>query len=224
MKNSSEYAQRLRKLYRELKRSHGKIEVAAHDDPVDALIYAIISESMSVSAAEAALRGIRDTFIDRNDLRVSRVEEIVELFGKDTPEGRKTAFGLTTALRAVFDSFHTVSLEALKKMGKRPAKQVLEGLQGVDRFAVNYCMLTSLQAHAIPLTGRMVVYLKDREIVDPQASDEEIEGFLTRQVAAKNAYDFYALLRCESESSKPVRRKTRKKTRPKRKNVAKAKK
>jgi len=224
MKNSSEYAQRLQKLFRALKRSHAKIEAATYDDPIDALIYAIVSEGMSASAAETALRGIRDTFIDRNDLRVSRVEEIIEIFGKDTPEGRRTAFGLTTALRAVFDSFHTVSLQALKKMGKRPSKQVLEGLQGVDRFTVNYCMLTSLQAHAIPLTGRMVAYLRDHEIVDPQASDEEIEGFLTRQVAAKNAYDFYVLLRCESESSKAARRKTQKKTRPTRRNVAKAKK
>lgn len=220
MKNSSEYAQRLRKFYRGLKRSYAKTEAVMYDDPVDALIYAIVSEGMSESAAEAAMRGIGETFIDRNDLRVSRVEEIVEIFGKDTPASRRTAFALTTALRAVFDNYHTVSLQALRKIGKRPAKQVLEGLQGVTRFVVNYCMLTSLQAHAIPLTVPMVEHLKENEIVDPQASDEDVEGFLARQVAAKNAYDFYALLRCESEASKAPRKKTRRKKR----KVAKAKK
>ena len=71
----------------------------------------------------------------------------------------------------------------------------------------------------------MVTYLKKNEIVDPESEPRDIEGFLTRQVAAKNAYEFYSLLRHESESPKIARKKTKKtrKTTKKRK-VAKAKK
>ena len=202
MKKSREHAQRLQKLYRALKRDHSKIEPVSHDDPVDALIYGVVSEKVSASAAEAAMRAIRRTFINWNDLRVSRVEEIVEAIGADNSVGRDTALTLTSALRAVFDAHHTVSLQALKKLGKRPAKQAIEKLGGLSRFAVNYCMLTSLQAHAIPLTGRMLGYLKQYKIVDSQADEEEIEGFLTRQVSAKNAFEFYALLREECERRK----------------------
>ena len=202
MKNSSEYAQRVRKLYRSLKRTHPKVTRVSYDDPIDALIYGVIGEGMSVSSTEAAIRGIGETFINHNDLRVSRIEEILEVFGKDTRPGRDTAFSLTTAMRAVFDQYHTMSLQALKKMGKRPAKQILEALRGVSRFVVNYCMLTSLQAHAIPLTEAMVAYLREHEVVDLEADEEDIEGFLTRQIAAKDAYEFYTLLRCESESAK----------------------
>jgi endonuclease III len=195
-----------------------------YEDPVDALIHGIVGESMSDSAAQTAMKGIRETFINWNDLRVSRVEEITEVFGQDTLAGRNTAATLTTALRAVFDNYHTVSLQVLMKMGKRPAKQALERLQGVSRFVVNYCMLTSLQAHAIPLTEKMVECLKRNEIVDPEADEDDIEGFLTRQVAAKNAYEFYALLRRESESPKVTRRKTQKRTRRTTRKVAKPKK
>lgn len=223
MKNSREYAQRLQRLHRGLKRAHSKVEPITYEDPLDALIYGIVSESMSDPAARAAMKGIKETFIDWNDLRVSRVEEITEVFGEDTLGGRNTAAALTMALRAVFDNYHTVSLQALTKMGKRPAKQTLEGLQGVSRFVVNYCMLTSLQAHAIPLTEQMVEYLKRDEIVDPEADDDDVEGFLTRQVAAKNAYEFYALLRRESESSR-ARKRTQKKVRRKTRKVAKPKK
>ena len=204
MKKSREHAQRLQKLYRALKRDHAKIEPVSHDDPVDALIYGVVSEKVSASAAEAAMKAIRRTFINWNDLRVSRVEEVVEAIGENNAIGRDTALTLTSALRAVFDAHHTVSLQALKKLGKRPAKQAIEKLGGLSRFTVNYCMLTSLQAHAIPLTGRMLGYLKQYKLVDPQADEDEIEGFLTRQVPAKNAFEFYALLREECERRKAV--------------------
>jgi len=73
------------------------------------------------------------------------------------------------------------------------------------------------------LTATMVEYLRQQEVVDPQADEEDIEGFLSRQVAAKNGYEFYALLRRESESAR-VTKKKKKKTRRKSIKVAKAKK
>jgi hypothetical protein len=101
MKNSREHAQQLRKLHRALKRAHPKVEPVTYADVIDALIYGIVSERMSESAAHAALRGMKEAFIDWNDLRVSRVEEVIDVFGKDTPAGRSTASSLTMVLRAV---------------------------------------------------------------------------------------------------------------------------
>lgn len=224
MRKSREYAQRLQKLYRALKRVHPKIEPVSHDDPVDGLIYGIVSEKMSASAAEAAMKAIRRTFINWNDLRVSRAEEIVEALGADTAAGRNTASVLTTTLRTVFDMHHTVSLQSLKKLGKRPAKQAIEKLGGLSRFTVNYCMLTSLQAHAIPLTEPMLGYLKQHKLVDAQADEQEIEGFLERQVPAKNAYEFYVLLRHECECSKPAAKRASKKVQRKTGKAAKTRK
>ena len=68
-------------------------------------------------------------------------------------------------------------------------------------------MLTSMQAHAVPLTQDMIEYLRNNGVISPDADEEDIEGFLTRQVAAKDAYEFYALLRRESESPKLARKK-----------------
>jgi endonuclease III len=214
MKNSRQHAQRLQRLYRTLKRAYPKVEPVNHDDPVDALIYGVVSEKLSASASEAAMKGIRRTFVNWNDLRVSRVEEIVEVLGDGSVVGRETAAALTGALRSVFDIHHTVSLQALKKLGKRPAKQAIEKLGGLSRFAVDYCMLTALQAHAIPLTERMLEYLKCHKIVDSRADEEQIEGFLTRQDSAKNAYEFYALLRQECECPRVTDKDVRKTKRP----------
>ncbi len=200
MKNSKEYSKKVQGLYRLLKANHPDVTPVTHETVAEALVYVIVSENMSELAAKAAIKRFDDYFVNLNDLRVSRIEEIVELLGEDTPVTRDIASTLTRALRAVFDEYNAVSLEALKNIGKRPAKQALEKIDGTSHFVVDYCMLTSLQGHAIPLTKKMIEYLRSNELVHAGADEQQIEGFLTKQISAKNGYEFYALLRRESES------------------------
>jgi endonuclease III len=213
MKKSKEYAQKIQRLYRSLRREHPKVQQATYDEPTGAIVYATLSENMSETAAQSAIKRFTDYFADLNDLRVSRAEEVVDVLGADTPVNRQIAATLSKTLMAIFNEYHTVSLMALKKMGKRPAKHILEKLDGISSFVVNYCMLTALQGHAIPLTKKMIEFLKSNGLVAPGADERDIEGFLTRQISAKNGYEFYALLRYESELSMAARRrKTKKRT------------
>lgn len=202
MKNSQEYSRKVSNLYRSLKSLQANVKRITYENVADALVYAIISENVSKSAADAAIKRFADYFVDLNDLRVSRTEEIIELLGEDTPATRDTASILIRALRAVYNEYSNISLETLKKIGKRPAKQALEKVDGTSRFAINYCMLTSLQGHAIPLTQQMLEYLRNNGLVHPEADEQEIEGFLAKRISAANAYEFYVLLRRESESPK----------------------
>ena len=202
MKNSREYSQKVHKLYRSLKRKYPKAKKIIYDEPVESLIYAIISEKMSETAAQSAIKRFTGYFVDWNDLRVSRPEEIVEILGADTSVTRDIALALTGALGAVFDRYNTVSLKVLKKIGKRPARQTLEKMNGLSRFVVSYCMLTSLHGHAIPLTKKMIDYLRSKQLIHPDSDEQQIEGFLARQISAENASEFYALLRRQSEARK----------------------
>jgi len=212
MKNSKEYSKKVNELYRSLKAKYPQVKKVTYDEPAEAIVYAIIGENMSVSATESAIKRFADYFIDLNDLRVSRAEEIVEVLGEDSPATKDIASTLTKALRTVFNEYNNVSLEALKKIGKRPARQALEKMDGISRFAANYCILTSLQGHAIPLTKGMIEYLRNNQLVHPDADEQEIEGFLAKQISAEKAYEFYALLRRQSESRKAGRKKTTRKT------------
>jgi hypothetical protein len=141
--------------------------------------------------------------VDLNDLRVAKAEEIADLYGEDSPPVRDAADRLTRVLMAVFNRFHVLTLAGIRKLGKRPAKQIIEALDGVTPFAVHYCMLTSLQGHAVPLTGRMIDYLKAEHLIHPQADPEDTEGFLAKLVPAKEGYEFYSLLRAQSETWRP---------------------
>jgi endonuclease III len=205
MKDSSQYAKKIQKLYRVLKGRAGKVAVLTYEEPVDALVYAVVSQKSTESQTESAIKKLKADFVDFNDVRVARPEEISEVLGQDFPFAQEAAATLASLLMAVFNKYNMLNLQGLRKLGKRPAKMMLEKLAGVTPFIVDYCMLTSLGGHAIPLTPQMLEYLKANGLIDAEASYEDVEGFLSRQIAMKNAYEFYSLLRRESESPKAVK-------------------
>ena len=235
MKNSKEYGKKVTKLYRSLKQKHAKVKKREFGDPARAIVYAIVNENMRKSAAKSVFKKMEAHFVDLNDLRVSRAEEIYDVIDSESEDSEKIASKLTEFLGAIFIKYDTVNLKELKEIGKRQAKKDLEGLGILSRFIICYCFLTSLGGHAIPLTEKMIDYLKDGELVHPDASDDDIEGFLERQVSAANAYEFYTLVREQSEKSRknktktakaqPVSKETSKKktTKKKSKKTAKAK-
>ncbi len=213
MKNSKDYAKKIQKLYRTLSRKHPKVQKAEEVGVTDSIVYAIVSSEMSEKSATSATKRMAGHFVDWNDLRVARTEEIVDVLNKDTKATKDTASSLIEVLNDIFNHYHKVDLEFLKKEGKRPARHALEKIEGISRLAVDYCMLTALKGHAVPLTKQMIEYLKSNELVDPDADERQIGGFLAKQIPAKNGYEFYALLRRESESGTAKKtRKTRKKT------------
>lgn len=212
MKNSKKYAKEIGKLYRSLKKKHPKVKVVEFEEPVEALVYAVVSEDVRSSVAKAILKRIKGHFIDLNDLRVSRQEEICEALGSDTSDAKRRAKVLTDVLNAVFSQYDRVCLEDLKELGKRQARKELEKLEPASSFVISYCFLTAFGGHAIPLTPNMIEYLKTTGMVDPKAKDDDIEGFLERQISASEGYEFYSLLRRESdESAKKVKKTSKKK-------------
>ena len=213
MKDSKLYADKITKVHRALKRGHDKIDPVTHDDPLDAIVQGFIAESVPLKQIARSLKRFHEYFVDLNDLRVARTDEIVEVIEAQEVPGLKTAENLLRVLNTLFNRQHELTLVELKKLGKRPAKQALEELEGLSPFVQCYCMLTSLQGHAIPLTDGMIDYLKSEELVYPNADRHDIEGFLSRQINAKDDYEFYFLLREASETPASLQTKTpRKKT------------
>lgn len=217
MKNSKNYSKRIQKLHRALARKDSKVDEIGEEEVTDTIVYAIVSSELNEKSAVAAFKRLVGHFVDWNDLRVSRSEEILEVLHKDTRATREIASTLVKVLNGIFDQYHKVSLEALKKTGKRPARQALEKIEGMSRFAVDYCMLMSLKGHSVPLTEKMVEYLKANDLVDLDADEQQIGGFLAKQIPAKNGYEFYTLLRHESEEGTGTKTKKKTKTKTKKK-------
>lgn len=199
MKDSTKYAKKLGSLLRTLKKDHAEVKFPIYVDPVESVIFAVLAERLKSSSARTAVKKIQKHFVDYNDLRVARAEEMLDVLGGETSELREVAHTLSKLLNAVYTKFDTVSLMALTEMGKRPARKELEDLESVTPFIVSYCFLTSLKGHAIPINDKIVEYLRSLELVHPRAKPHGIEGFLERQISASNAYEYYTLIRDAAE-------------------------
>ena len=213
MKNSKEYGVKMDRFFRSVK-SGRKVKPADFADPLGALIYGLVSESMTERQAKKIFKNLQSHFIGYNDLRVSRSEEIQEILEDMTPQGEQIAANLTRILSAVFDKYDELDLKAISEQGKRQAKKELEELPGVTRFAVNFCFLAALEGHAIPLTEIMMNFLKSRELIDPQATQEEIDAFLERHIPASRGWEFYELLRQTAEAGGKKRLPPKKQPKP----------
>ena len=211
MKNSKEYSKKIKKLFSELKRNSKKVKKEEYDDPIEALVYASISEHTTVSTANAAYKRIFRHFVDFNDLRVSRAEEVIDVLGAVGTDIEKIVKTLKSPLQAVFNKYDRPSLVDLNEMGKRQAREILGKLESINPFVVDYVVLTALKGHAIPLTGRMIEYLRAGDYICPDSNEKDVTSFLERQITASNAYNFYFLLRRASESNKVIKKKTVKK-------------
>ncbi len=227
MKNSKKYSPKITKLFNSLKRKSTKRPMPKYSDPIEAVVYALVSESMPEAAGGRLYRRMMKHFVDLNDLRVSRREEISDVFRDSSEEFEKSAAAITRTLNAIFEKRNRMSLEGLTQDGKRQAHKELSEMEGITPFAVSYCFLTSMGGHAIPLNTKMLDYLRTGELVHPNATDMEISGFLERQIGAADAYNFYLFLRNEAEQTHPAsqikKAAAKKKTTVKKKTVTKKK-
>ena len=160
MKEAKNFGDKVQQVARALKHKQQKCESPVYEEPVDAIVFAVLSEHTTSQQAQAAYKKIKEHFIDLNDLRVSRPEEIVEAAGSEAAITNQTAMNLISILKAIFEKYNMVSLADLKRQGKKQIRDAIAKYPGISEFVIDYCMLTAFGAHAIPLTDRMFEFLK----------------------------------------------------------------
>ncbi len=98
-----------------------------------------------------------------------------------------------------------MSLERLRSVGRREARQYLEQLEGVDEYAAASVLLWSLGAHAIPVGDRLLSALRAAELVHPTATRAEVQAVLERHVSAAEAQEFCLIMRSFKPPKRPPR-------------------
>jgi endonuclease III len=199
MKEVKNFAGRVQQVFRSLKRKYPKPDCPDYKEPAEAIVFAVLCEHTTEQQGQTAMKRVSEHFIDLNDLRVSRPEEIIEVAGPDTGISNQTAANLTVVLKAIFEKYNMITLADIKKLGKKQIRETISQLPAASAFVIDYCMLTAFGAHAIPLTEKMVDYLKAEKIAEQGAEPQQVSQTLARQIPANQAYIFYALMRKEAE-------------------------
>ncbi len=214
MKNSAEYAKRLKKLLTRLKKSQSKPEMTAYEptEPLPTLIMAALSSYTTLSKANIALKKLENEFVDFNELRVCRIEEVVEVLGKSYPQVREVAKKLIDLLMQIYEDQNSLTLSNLNENGKREAKAFLEKLPASSTYVASSVMQQSLGGHAFPVNRHMMKMLQGEDVVNPNSNIGDVQGFLERQISASDIIDVYNLLRSHADSYKEPAKSAKKTT------------
>src|SRR6476469_7183619 len=165
MKNATKHAEELKSLCKKLVKEHKPGEIQPQET-LWALVRGAMSYDVPDSRAEDAIKVIQKEFVDLNELRVATELEVQDLLGVRYPKIEDRVKLITSALNAIFEKEHTLSLDRLKEVSRRDARQFLRELPEMTPFVEAYVMLFAFDGHAFPLDEGMLEYLRDEEIVE----------------------------------------------------------
>ncbi len=194
MKHGSEYAKRIKRLFAQWVKKHGRAAASEPTDPIEQLVVAILSQSTSRTRAEAVFKRLRLQMVDLNELRVTPPMELGDEIGDELPQAKEKAQQIVDALNAVRRRQDALDLSFLRQRGRREAREYLEALEGVNRAVAASVVLFSLGGHAIPVDDLTMYVLRKEDLVEPTASPEEVQAFLERNIAASDGPLFAELL------------------------------
>lgn len=202
MKDSSKYGAVLKRLCTQIKKDSDISGSAEPHDLTAELLLGCLSEHTTESKAVTALGKLESYFVDYNELRVARPDEILEALGKTYPLGKEVAATMTKVLKSVQEKLDCLDLSFLTDGGKREAKAFLEELDGITPYISAWMMLRGLGGHAVPVNEHLVVMLRDEGAIAEDADAADVQGFLERQISASKVLATYALLRHHADNFK----------------------
>src|SRR5437588_7713830 len=194
MKNAAKLADDLKFLLRKLAKDC-KPEPRPVLDPLQALVRGAMSFDVSDNRAEEAMRCIEREFVGLNELRVATELEVQELLGVRYPAIERRVAMITQSLNNIFEREHTLSLDRLKTISRRDARQFLRELPEIHPFVEAYVMLFAFDGHCVPVDDETLSYLREQGVVDDSTSLDEAQRFTEHHLKVEDCYDLYAALR-----------------------------
>ncbi len=195
MKRVSDYAREIRQMYQTLLRRHGRPRIPSLREPIDELMYAVLSRWGPETRAASLVDQLRRSTIDLNDLRVTPVVELTETIGNSFSRPREAAEALSRVINGAFNRRYTLDLTYLKTMSRRDVARFLAGLSGSSPHDVALYMLRNHRVRMSPITPDCLTWLKQSGLADPAWSHAHTQQFLQRVIPANGAEAFCYLLK-----------------------------
>lgn len=160
---------------------------------IENLIYGCCLEDANYEAANDCFARLQESYFDWNEVRVTTVRELGEIF-KDIPNSTANALNLKNTLQSVFESQYSFDLDHLKKQNQGKAVALLESYKGTTQFTRAIATQENLGGHAIPLGkgGIDVMYIAGA-IDEKEAAAGAVPG-LERAIPKTKGLEFGSLL------------------------------
>lgn len=198
MKNESSYVRKFTALFKKLA---APAEPLPQRDPVTQLVLGFLQWEATHKQAEAAHKRLMQVMVDNNDLRVSHTHQIIELIGVNYPRVEERVARMKDALQEIYVREHGINPVSIAEKSKKDIRAYFDSLPGMTRYVAAQVMLLCYGAHNIPCDEKLASKFKAEGIIDADATAEQIEHFLERQIKAGDGVDAHARLQAWSDES-----------------------
>lgn len=160
---------------------------SSDDDPLKALVMSFLMWETTSQRAAAGYEAVICQVVDLNDLRVSMPHEVAEWLGPDYPRALDRTQRLRAVLRDIYLREHAVSLDKLRRLGKREVRKYLESLEGIPPYVAARVALLCFGAHAVPVDDQLRARLIEVGAADASTELPGLAAWLTRQIRAEDS-------------------------------------
>ena len=160
---------------------------ASSDDPVDLLVHSFLLWETTPVVADRAAKKLKSAFVDLNELRVARTDEIVSVIGVRCPRAEERSSLLRRSLNDIFNREHAVTLANLIQRHKRDAKQYLTSLDGCPQYVSARVLVLGFGAHAAPLDAFIHARLAQAGVFTEPVDLERAASLLERHIRADDS-------------------------------------
>ncbi|MDX2132636.1 MAG: hypothetical protein SFY69_11355 [Planctomycetota bacterium] len=176
---------------------------------VQRVIQSLLLWEASSAQARQGLRRLREGFVDVNELRVSMADEIASVLGEKYPLVAERAARLRLVLQDVYRRHCAMTLAPLAQLGKREARAVLEGFEGMPVYAAARVSLLEFGGHGVPCDERLRALLAREGVLDEATGVEAASSWLERQVRAEDSLETHRVLQAWSDEEGAAPRRDR---------------
>jgi len=163
------------------------------------LLRAMLAWEAPATRPAAPLRRIAQAVVDYNELRVCLTDELVAMLGERYPMAEERAKRIRTALNDIYRKQHAVTLEHLTQMPKRAARQYLESIAGLPKYAASRVTLLALGGHAAPVDTRLTRKLASCGLSCSPEDTDTVAAAIERAVRAGDMVAAFAALEIWSD-------------------------
>ncbi|MFO0784128.1 MAG: hypothetical protein U0636_10655 [Phycisphaerales bacterium] len=156
-------------------------------DLVDLFVHSFLLWQAPTADANAALKRVREAFIDWNDFRVSLDSDVIDVIGRGYWRAQERVSRMRESMNDVYRREHRVSLDRLRTLMKKDAVSYMETLRGMMPFVANRVLLIGVEFHAIPLDEFGLNLLLQQGVVPAGSGLTDAIGWLARHVKAEEA-------------------------------------
>ena len=157
------------------------------------LLYACCLEDAPYAAADDCYARLQESYFDWNEVRVTTVRELGEVFNK-IPNSTANALNLKNTLQSIFEAHFTFDIDHFKKQNLGKTVSMLESYKGTTPFTISFAVQRNLGGHSVPLSkGAIDIMYIIGAVSEKEAAAASVPG-LERAIPKTKGLEFGSLL------------------------------